>query len=330
MRGKSSYLWVIAIIVAITLKSALFIVSEGKQAVILQFGKPVGKPITEAGLHYKQPFIQSVRLMEKRILNWDGIPNEFPTKDKKLITVDTTARWRIKDALKLIQKVRDQRGAMSRLTTILDAATRNVISNYNLVEAVRNSNEIFERVAAKKAAIEKAKKEGRLNEADILGEEIFGEIEQVHVGREALSKKIVSLAKDSLKELGIELIDVQLRRISYHPSVEAKVYQRMISERMRIAKKIRSLGKGEQARIYGKTEQDHLRIKSEAYRKVQEILGEAESERTKIYAEAYGKDEDFFELYKTLESYKDAFRDDTKIILSSDSEFLKFLRGKLK
>ena len=229
----------------------------------------------------------------------------------------------INNPLHLMEKVRDERGAISRITSILDAATREIISNYNLVETVRNSNDMLAKIEEKKAVIARAKADGSFTEA--VDEEIIGNIEKVFVGREELSRKIVVRAKPDIEDLGIQLIDVQIRRIAYHPSVEAKVYERMISERQRIAKKIRSLGKGEQARIYGKTEQTLLEIQSEAYRKVQTILGEAESERTNIYAGTFGKDPKFYELYRTLEAYRNSLREDTNFLLSADSEFLSLM-----
>lgn len=323
MKDNLALLGLIVVALAVTLKSATFIVPEGKQAVITQFGKPIGDTIETAGLNFKIPFMQEARIIERRILNWDGVPNQFPTKDKKLITVDTTARWKITNPLKLIEKVRDERGAIARLTTILNSATRQIISNFNLVEAVRNSNDILARREEVQKEIEQAKADGK---SDVIEEEVTGEIEKIFLGREELSKRIVQRAKGNIEDLGIELIDVQLRRISYHPDVEQKVYRRMISERQRIAKKIKSFGKGEQARIYGKTEQEHLEIKSEAYKKVQEILGKAESERTKIYAQAFNKDPKFYEFSRTLEAYKQSLREDTNFLLSADSEFLEGMK----
>lgn len=323
MKDNLALLGLIVVALAVTLKSATFIVPEGKQAVITQFGKPIGDTIEKAGLNFKIPFMQEARIIERRILNWDGVPNQFPTKDKKLITVDTTARWKITNPLKLIEKVRDERGAIARLTTILNSATRQIISNFNLVEAVRNSNDILARREEVQKEIEQAKADGK---SDVIEEEVTGEIEKIFLGREELSKRIVQRAKGNIEDLGIELIDVQLRRISYHPDVEQKVYRRMISERQRIAKKIKSFGKGEQARIYGKTEQEHLEIKSEAYKKVQEILGKAESERTKIYAQAFNKDPKFYEFSRTLEAYKQSLREDTNFLLSADSEFLEGMK----
>lgn len=295
-------------------KQSLFVVNEGRQAIITEFGKPVGKPITEAGLHYKKPFIQDVRFVDKRILSWDGDPNQIPTKDKKFIKVDTTARFRIVDALKFIQTVRNNEGAKQRLDTILDSATRNVISSHQLVEAVRNSNAIIEKLEAVKKNV---------NEIE---EEITGDIEDVSVGREKLSQLIVEKAEGELEQFGISLIDVQLRRISYEKSVETKVYERMISERQRIASKIRSIGSGEKAKIEGRLVRDLQTIQSEGYRKAQLIKGRAEAKATAVYAGAFKQDPNFFEFIRTLEAYKKSIDGNTKLIISNDNEFLKYLR----
>lgn len=303
--------------------SSAYIVTEGRQAIITQFGKPVGKPITKAGLHFKNPFTQKVRYVDKRILSWDGYPNQIPTKDKKYISVDTTARWKIVDALKFIQSVQNEQKAKARLDSILDANTRDVISKNNLVEAVRNTNQIVDQIKQIKA--DQKKKKDDLEE--IIEEEVTGEIESVNVGREQLSKLIAQKSDKELKEFGIQIIDVQLRRISYEKSVEQKVYERMISERQRIAEKIRSIGKGEKAKIEGRLSRDLQKIQSEAYKKAQLIKGKAEAKSIKIYAKAMGRDPKFYDFIRSMEAYKSAINQDTELILSNDSEFLKFLKN---
>ncbi len=321
---KGPIFGVILVALLLLAQASMFVVMEGQQAIVTQFGKPVGKPITEAGLSFKLPFVQDVRWVEKRTLNWDGAQNQVPTKDKKYIIVDTTARWRIVDPLLFIMTLQDERNAISRLDAIIDSATRDVISSHNLVEAVRNTNQILEDLSARAERRKAAQGSG-----DILGvveDEVTGEIEGVTVGRERLSTMILERAQEEVKKLGILLIDVQLRRISYEGSVESKVYERMISERQRIAEKIRSVGKGEQAKIEGKTQRDLLEIQSDAYRKVQQIQGDAESEAIKIYAEAVGRDAHFFEFLRTLEAYKRGVRGDMRLLLSGDSEFFKILR----
>ncbi len=257
----------IAFAAFVVINAATYIIPEGRQVVITQFGKPV-KSVREPGLQLKLPFIQEVRMIDLRVLSWDGFPNQIPTKDKKYIEVDTTARWKIVDPLKFIQTVQNERGARSRLDAILDGITRDVISNNNLVEAVRNSNELLETIEKRKVELKKRNAENKTE----VQEEITGEIEKINIGREQLSQLIAESARTELLPLGIDLIDVQLKRISYEDSVQQKVYGRMISERERIAEKIRSYGKGEQAKIEGKTEKDLQLIQSNSYRKVQKII----------------------------------------------------------
>jgi modulator of FtsH protease HflC len=303
--------------------ASAYVIPAGRQAVITQFGRPIGEPVTTTGLHFKLPFIQNVQYVDKRILSWDGHPNQIPTRDKKYIVVDTTARWRIDNALKFIQTVQTERGAKARLDGILDAVTRDTISNHNLVEAVRNSNAILDYIEERRKEIEEQLASGEILVAE--EEEITGEIETIRTGREALSEIIAERAGVALKEFGITLIDVQLRRIAYEESVEQAVYQRMISERKRVAQKIRSIGEGERAKIQGTTSRDLQRIESEAYRRAQLIRGQAEAKATEIYARAFAQDPKFFEFMRTMEAYKNSLREDTNLILSSDSEFLNMM-----
>ncbi|MBI4404267.1 MAG: protease modulator HflC [Deltaproteobacteria bacterium] len=300
---------------------------EGRQALITQFGRVVGNPVTSAGLHWKVPLIQEVRYFDKRILEWDGDSNQIPTKDKKFIWVDTTARWRISDAVKFAQTMRAENAAQTRLDSILDGATRDVISNHNLVEAVRNTNTIFDRI--KKRNQRKDSPDELVQATDVeMEEEITGELEAISVGRERLSAMILERAKDKLGDLGIELIDVQLRRIAYEKSVEEKVYERMISERKRIAEKIRSIGKGEQAKIQGKLNRDLKEIESTAYRKSQEIKGRAEAEAISIYARSLSQDAAFYEFTRTLDAYKKTLKGKGNFIMSTDSDFLRLMQQK--
>jgi membrane protease subunit HflC len=318
------------IVIAVTLlvgfilvNTSFFVLTEGRQAIITEFGKPVGDPITNAGPHFKKPFIQDVRYVDKRILNWDGFPNQIPTKDKKYIVVDTTARWKIVDALKFIQTVKNERGAKARLDTILDANTRDVISNHNLVEAVRNSNQILDKINEYKVAIENKKKQG----GNVIEEEISGDIEKIDSGREQLSATIAEKADRELEAFGIKLIDVQLKRISYESSVEEKVFERMISERQRIAEKIRSIGQGERAKIEGQLTKDLETIRSEAYRKAQLIKGKGEARATAIYAKMLNQAPDFYKFIRSMEAYKKSLgKGNSKMILSSESEFFNYLR----
>jgi membrane protease subunit HflC len=313
-------LGIVFVVALVFVNAGYFVVTEGQLAIVTQFGRPIGEPITTAGLHFKIPFMHEARFVDKRIMSWDGYPNQIPTKDKKYIKVDTTARWRVVDALKFIQTVRNESGGKARLDAILDSATRDVISNQNLVEAVRNSNKIIEDIEARSKDTTKV-------DSNLEAEEEFsGEIERVLIGREKLSEQIALAADKELEAFGIKLIDVQLRRISYEKSVESKVYERMISERQRVAQKIRSIGQGEKAKIEGRLARDLEKIESEAYRSAQVVRGKAEAKASAIYAKSLSKDPKFFEFTRTLEAYKKAIGPSTKFILSSDAEFLKFLK----
>lgn len=300
----------IAAVGFILAKSSMFVVNEAEQAIITQFGQIIGEPKTKAGLHFKMPFVQDVSYFDKRILHWDGDPAQVPTKDKKFILVDTTARWRIKDPVTFFKAVKNIRLAIRRITGILDGKTKNVISNNNLVEAVRNTNEI----------IEKAK---IVSEGDD-GEKVTGEIELIKAGREKLAQDITQMAQVELNTLGIELVDVLITRIAYVKEVENKVFDRMISERNRIAEKIRSVGKGEEAKILGQLNLDLKEIESKAYRSSQEIKGKADAEATAIYAKSLSAGAEFYEFARTLEAYKKTMPKG-RLLLSSQSDFLKLL-----
>jgi membrane protease subunit HflC len=260
-------------------------------------------------------------------LNWDGHPNQIPTKDKKYIEVDTTARWKIVDPLKFIQTVQNERGARSRLDAILDGVTRDIISGNNLVEVVRNSNTILDLIEKRKKNRQAKQAKADKNPGAVeIPDEITGEIERIKIGREKLSSLIIDSAKKELVPLGIELIDVQLKRIAYEKSVQSKVYGRMISERERIAEKILSYGKGEQAKIRGKTDRDLKSIESQAYKKVQEIKGRAEAQANNIYARTLSKNPDFYRFIRSLEAYEKYLPAKSKLLLSSDSRFWEVLR----
>lgn len=316
----------VGLVAVFLLFSASYILPEGRQVVITQFGKPI-RSVKEAGLHFKLPLIQKVRRIDLRILSWDGFPNQIPTKDKKYIEVDTTARWKIVDPLKFIQTVQNERGARSRLDAILDGVTRDVISGNNLVEAVRNSNTILDVIKEKKDS----QKNDKSQEEDPpavakIQDEITGEVEPIEIGREKLSALIIESAKKELAPLGIDLIDVQLKRIAYEDSVQEKVYRRMISERERIAEKILSYGKGEQAKIEGKTDKDLKSIESEAYRTVQQIKGRAEAQAIATYAKTLRRAPDFYRFVRSLEAYEKALPSKSKLLLSSESRFWEVLK----
>lgn len=302
--------------------SSFFVVREGEQALITQFGRIVGKPIVDAGLKWKLPLIQDVRYFEKRILTWDGDPNQIPTKDKKYIVIDTTARWKIDDVVKFAETVQTEEGARPRLDGILDGVTRDIISRNNLVEAVRNTNSILDKIHARQQLLKETKDSMEVLE---LEEQITGEIEPITAGREKLSEAIIERARPELISLGIKLIDVQLRRIAYESSVESKVFSRMISERQRIAEKIRSIGKGEDAKIRGKLDRDLKEIESNAYRKSEEIRGKADAEAITIYAGAIQQQPEYYKFVRTLDAYKRSLSGKAELLLTTDNDFLKVL-----
>jgi membrane protease subunit HflC len=306
---------VVAVFVLLTISGAFFIVQETEQVIITQFGKPVGAPITEAGLHFKTPFIQDTNFFEKRVLEWDGPEAEMPTKDKLYIVVDTFARWRVSDPMQYFIRLRDERSARSRLDDILGSETRNTVARHELVEMIRTTKD-------RKAAVDDTMAAG--------GGTTSGGLPAIQFGRVALEKEITDEARGKLAEFGIELLDLRFKRINYNPAVSAKIYSRMMSERQQIAERFRSEGAGEAAKILGNKERDLKEIDSKAYREVQTIEGKADAEATSIYAKAYNQSPEARELYefqKTLDTYKTSFQGETTLILSTQSSFLRFLKG---
>jgi membrane protease subunit HflC len=306
---KTIVLFAAGLLVLLVLVDAVFVVSETNQVIITQFGEPIGGPTNTAGLHLKAPFIQKTNYFEKRWLEWEGFPNQIPTKDKKYIWVETYARWRISDPLIFYQRVRDERGGHSRLDDIVDGETRNAIAKFDLIEIVRSTNREFELT----------------EESSIL--EISEMITKIEMGREKIAHIILEAASKITPQFGVELRDVRIKRINYVDEVQQKVFDRMIAERKRIAAKYRSEGDGKSAEIRGQKEKELKRIQSEAYRKAQEIKGKADAEATRIYAQAYSVDPEFYQFLKTLETYRTSLDSETWLLLSTDSEFLKFLKG---
>jgi membrane protease subunit HflC len=298
---------VVIIIGLIILGGTLYTVDQTQQVIITQFGEPIGKPITRAGLHLKKPFIQKVNYFEKRLLAWDGLPTQVPTKDKRYIWVDTTARWRIVDPLKFLQTVGNERTALGRLDDIIDSATRNQITSHLLYELVRNSERKFVET-----------------EVSLEIEEKIGEVKY---GREKISRSILEEASRLVPEFGIELVDVRIKRLNYVELVREGVYARMIAERKRVAEQYRSEGQGKKAEIEGMREKELQKITSQAYRRAQEIMGKADAEATKIYAQAYSKDPEFYSFLKTLDTYKGTLNEQTWLLLTSDSDFYKYLKS---
>ncbi len=304
--------------------STMFSVPEGFQAIVTQFGEPRGETKQKAGLYFKIPLIQEVRYIDNRILNWDGEPHQVPTKDQKFIIVDTSARWRIIDPLKFITTLVDERTAQQRISASVISATRDTISANNLVEAVRTTNAIIDARKAPEGASAQAS-EGGASLLNLAAQETSSDLERVSIGRVALSERIAERAREELSKFGIDLIEVQLMRVAYEASVEQSMYNTMISEQQRIAERFRSMGKGEQAKIQGKTERHLKEIQSQAYRKVQELRGNAEAEAIGIYAKAIGSQVKFYEFLRTTEAYKKGLRSDTNLVLSADANFMKLL-----
>jgi membrane protease subunit HflC len=297
---------IIVIALIVTIANGFYVLEEGKQAVITQFGRPVGQPITEAGLHFKTPFIQEATYFEKKILIWDGDPNQIPTNDKTFVYLDVTARWRISDPLIFLQAVNNETRAQSILDDIIDGTVRDLVNKNDLVEIIRSSD--FSPETMTNSAVE---------------------IEKLQFGRDKISSMIHETASKITPQYGIELVDVLFKRVNYIETVRLKVYDRMISERKRIAAEKRSLGEGQKAEIMGKVGKELKEILSSANREAEEIKGKADAEASRIYADAYNQDPEFYSFTKSMESYKAAVGQNTNLIISSDSEFYKFFQ-KLK
>lgn len=308
-KTRNIILIVVALAVIIVLADAVYIVNETNQVIITQFGEPMGGAVTTAGVHLKTPFIQKANYFEKRWLEWEGDSNQIPTKDKKYIWVETYCRWRISDPLVFFQRVQDERGAQSRLDDIVDGEARNAVANYDLIEIVRSSNRVFEQ--SEEAVAKDA--------SEVLA--------KIMLGRDKIAKIILEKADKITPEFGVEIKDVQIKRVNYVDEVQKKVFERMIAERQRIASKYRSEGDGKSAEIRGQKEKELKRIQSEAYRKAQEVMGKADAEATKIYATAYNLDPELYQFLKTLESYRTSLAKDTWLVLSTDSEFLRYLKS---
>ncbi|MBK9967198.1 MAG: protease modulator HflC [Holophagales bacterium] len=300
---------VAAALAFVVLSSALYTVKETEQVIVTQFGKPVGRPITTPGLKVKMPFVQEVHAFEKRFMEWDGDPNQIPTKDKRFIWVDSYARWRITDPLLFFQRLRDERGAQSRLDDILDGETRNTIAKNELIDLVRSTNRPF--VVAEDVA--------ELSQPEAA--------EKVAHGRDKLTQEVLENARRRTGDLGIEILDFRIKQINYVEAVRQEVYARMISERKRIAELYRSEGAGEAARIAGEKERQLRVVESEAYRQAQEIRGKADAQAADIYAAAYNRDPDFYRFLKSMITLRESIDPETTLLLSTDSELLRYLNS---
>ena len=302
---------VVVVGVILVMSGAAYQVFETEQVILTQFGKPVGAPVSDPGLHFKIPLIRKVHRFDRRFLEWDGKANQLPTKDKRFIWADTYARWRITDPLLFFQRLQNERGAQSRLDDILDGETRNAIANHELVELVRTSNRTPEHDQS-------------------LSEGSSDDLKPIKDGRETIRQEILAAAQTRTADLGIEILDVQFKRINYVEEVQEKVYDRMIAERRRIADRFRSEGEGESARIRGELERDLNQIESEAFKTAEEIKGRADAEATAIYAAAYDRSADsrrFYEFLKSMETLELTASSETSILLSTDGELFRFLKG---
>jgi membrane protease subunit HflC len=311
----------VAILVALAvgtylLMSSAYTVSEVEQAIITQFGRPVGDPVTSAGLKFKVPFIQEVNLIDKRVLEWDGNPSDMPTKDKLYVSVDLFARWRIVDPLQYFLRLHDERSAQSRLDDVLGSETRNAVAKHELIEIVRTTKD-------------------RVPLRDVLATDAgrpldVGSLVPIQKGRKQVEQEIFAEAAQKVRVFGIELLDIRFKRINYNESVRPKIYDRMVSERRQIAERFLSEGNGEAARIRGNRLRDMNKIQSEAYRQVEEIRGVADAKATEIYAKAYNQSPEavtFYEFTRTMQAYKSLIAENTTLVLSTDSDLFKFLKG---
>lgn len=311
MKSGSLYtLGALALVLVIALAAAIYTLPEWQQAVITRFGEPVGGAVNNPGLHFKIPFVDKVNRFDKRWLAWDGDPNQVPTRDKKYIWVDTFARWRIVDPLLFFKAVVNERGGQSRLDDIIDGKTRDAIASYDLIEVVRSSNREFE-----------------------ISDELAGYTlspraqEEIDVGRAGIARQVLEQSAAITPQFGVELVDVRFKRINYVEQVQQSVFQRMISERKRIAERSRSEGQGRSAEIRGQKERDLKRIQSEAYRTAEEIKGKADAEAAAIYARAYNRDADFYRFMKSLETYRSTLDPGTTLLLSTGADWLRFLEN---
>ncbi|MDY6790138.1 MAG: protease modulator HflC [Thermodesulfobacteriota bacterium] len=309
---KSKGIIIIILIAAIILVyNSAYVVDETEQVVITQFGRITGESKTTPGLRFKIPFIQNANVFNKNLLEWDGDPGQIPTLDKTFIWVDTFARWKIVDPVKFFQTVNNRFNAITKLNDIIDPAVRNYITSYSLIEAVRKTNR---ELGIDEIGLEDIKSDQQASYA-------------ISFGREKITEGIMKQAQPKLAQFGIELVDVKIKRINYVESVRKSVYDRMIAERNQIAEKFRSEGRGEARKIIGEKERDLKKITSQAYKTAQEIKGKADAEATKIYAKAYGLDPEFYSFTRTLEIYNEALDEKSSLVLSTDSEFLKYMKG---
>lgn len=315
--NRTALIAVVVVLGLLFLSGAAYTIPEWQQAIVVQLGSPVGEPITAAGLHFKLPAIQKVHYFDKRVLEWDGDPEVIPTEDSKFIYVDTFARWRVGNALTLYKKVVNEAGAQGRLDDILDGLVRDTLSAHSLPEIVRSSNRVME-----------LGEEAITNEETAAAEASGAGAEAANGLRDDLTTEITEAAQTKLAELnlGIELIDLEIKRLDYTDKVVQKVYDRMISQQLRIAEKYRALGQGKKAEIAGQLTEESKTIQSDAYRKAKKILGEGEAESTRIYAQAYQRNPEFYRLIETLRTYEKTLDQRGVMLLTTDSELYRYLK----
>ena len=312
-RLRTLLLAAVAFVALMAATGGFYAVNEIEQVIITQFGRPVGDPVTTAGLKFKLPFVQEVNALDKRILEWDGSPSDMPTKDKLYVSVDLFARWRIHDPLQYFLRLHDERSAQSRLDDILGSEVRNAVAKHELIEIIRTTRD---RVPVQDAALQ-----GSNN--------VVGALVPIKKGRELVEREIFEASVPKIAVFGIDLLDIRFKRINYNESVRPKIYERMVSERRQIAEQYRSEGNGEAARINGNRERDLQKIQSEAYRKVEEIRGEADARATAIYASAYNQSPDavkFYEFTRAMESYRTTITTNTTLVLSTDSDLFRYIK----
>jgi modulator of FtsH protease HflC len=313
-------IYAVIILAILFLTGSVYVVDETEQVIVTQFGKAIGEPKTEPGLYFKVPWIQNTNYFPKNLLDWDGDPGQIPTLDKTFIWVDTFARWKIVDPLKFFESAGNLTGGLSRLDDIIDPAVRNFITSYPLIETVRMTSRELDTY---EEGIGDIYEEGLSDISEEKKKSVMGKIK---TGRYKITQGIMKQAQPKLSKFGIELVDVKIKRLNYVEEVQKSVYARMIAERKQIAEKFRSEGRGEARKIEGDTEREMKRITSDAYRKAQEVKGKADAEATKIYALAYGKDPDFYTFINTLDIYNTTLDKDSTLVLSTDSEFFKYLK----
>jgi len=303
---------IVLVVLLVAITSSMYIVNEKEQVVITQFGRPIGTAVTTPGINFKTPFIQDVNVFDKRYLEWNGDPNQIPTKDKKFIFIDTYARWQITDPLQFYKRLTNERGAQTRLNDILDGETRDFIANHDLVEVVRNSN--------RKARV-----------TDTLTEPSSDTLIDIRIGRGKIEKMILKTANERVSDLGIVILDFKIKRLNYVDEVRENVFKRMNSERFRIADKFRSQGQGEASRINGEKVRDLKTIQSTAFEKAEKIKGKADASAAAIYAESYNqstRSKNLYSFLKSMETFEKTFDKNTSVIISTDSELFKYMKSK--